>query len=155
MPNLRQQSDRDSAMQALLDGVYAESSAPAVADRRRLIALMLSQWGDAVDPISPERVLKLAATLKAGKYRSSASVLSQYKVDAERKGQGVTAAVLRALTDAGRSCRRGQGPPIQSMALPFAKLHQLPPSPLAWARGGPTSPRNAVVVGGLVDDARG
>ena len=41
----------------------------------------------------------------------------------------------------------GQGPAIQSMALPFSELHSLPPTPAAWVTGGPVSPRNAIVVG--------
>ena len=53
----------------------------------------------------------------------------------------------RLLKDIVRSCERGQGAPRQALPLPMDRYADLPGGREPWSPGGPTSPRNAVVVG--------
>ena len=98
-------------------------------------------------PVSVEKVLWLAAGLKARRYRSAASVLSQLRVDAERQGQDITSSIRRALADAARSCRRGLGPATSAKPLDFEGLGSLPITPEPWRPHGPLGPAAAMVVG--------
>ena len=93
---LNTDGEREAAMKALMDSFYAESSKPAVRYRRLCYQRALSMWREQPRPITADKVLHLAAYLRAGGYRSSASVLSQYKVDAERQGDPMDNTVLRA-----------------------------------------------------------
>ena len=146
-PSLATEAERQRALEELERGFYAESSAPAVRARRRCIKALLAPWSMSPYPATADKLRCLAAGLKAGRYRSAASLLSQYKVDAERAGESWSSAMLRLYADVGRSCRRGQGPALQSAALPFEKLHLLPPGPQPWCQGGPLGPRNFIVAG--------
>ena len=70
-----------------MDGFYTESSASAVRARRRCYERLLGLWGLSPWPLDGDKVVYLAADLKAFKYRSAANVLSQIRVDAELRGQ--------------------------------------------------------------------
>ena len=120
-----------------MDAFYAESSKPAVRYRRLCYFRALSMWGESPRPNSADKVLHLAAYLRAGGYRSSSSILSQYKVDTERQGDMVDSTVLRALRDGTWACRRGQGPPIKAMALPFERLGNYPEDETHGYQTGP------------------
>ena len=146
-PDLQESELRDQAVRDLEAGFYAASSAASVRSRRRCYAGILSQWGLRPFPADLARVKYIGAGLKSGKYRSYASVLAQFKVDSERNGDTWSAAMLRMQADAARSCRRGLGPSIQALPLPFERLHELPPDPRPWVSGGPVGPRNAIVCG--------
>ena len=146
-PDLSTEAAGDSAVEALDRGFYAESSAPAVRARRACAKNLLHVWGLPVHPVTAHSLRCLAASWKAGRYRSYASILSQVKVDSECRGQTWTAPLLRLYTDASRSCRRGLGPSVQAMPLPFDRLEELPADPRPWVSGGPVGSRNAMILG--------
>ena len=140
-------ADREQALTDLTDGFYAASSCSAVRARRSCYTRLLALWGETPHPLSLNKILFLAAGLKARRYRSAASVLSQLRVDAEREGQEITTGFSRAFTDSARSCRRGLGPALTARALTFERLGDLPLAPAPWAPGGPVGPAAAIVVG--------
>ena len=146
IPALRSDADRQHAVDEMLDDVYAASSKSAVQSRRRCYVRILALWGQAPRPISTDKVLQLAAGLHAGRYRSAASVLSQFRVDAERSGGCISGEIARAFTDGSRACSRGLGPPRRALALDLFLLHRLPAAPTPWVHGGPMGPRNCLVI---------
>eukprot|EP00972_Heterocapsa_arctica_P001127 159010-Heterocapsa_arctica.AAC.1 len=73
-------------MRALLADVYAASARTAVDCRLQTARRMLGQWGLETPPISVEVVLALAASLKAGRYRSAKLYISAVKLHSERMG---------------------------------------------------------------------
>mgnify|MGYP000040400727 CR=1 FL=1 len=91
--------------------------------------------------------MRLAAALRALRFRSARLVRSQVKTDAERKGQHMEQPLLRVIADAVRACGRGLGPGLRARALPLARLGALPGEGAPWAAGGPLGPRAALVVG--------
>ena len=147
MPALESEQEKAEALQALEDDVYAASSLSSVRGRRRCYELMLRQWNVTPFPASSEKVRFLAAALKAGGYRSAQNILSQFKVDSERKGHTWSGPELRLFTDVSRACARGMGPPVRSAPLPFSRLHSLPSSWTPWVVDGPVGPRNAIICG--------
>jgi len=147
MPDLSSESERREALQSLEDGFYAASSLSAVRSRRRCYTLLLQKWGSTPLPLTEVKLRQLGAGLKAGRYRSSANVLSQIKVDAERAGQTIDGHLARLMADISRSCLRGMGPPVRALPLPFSRLHELPGLPAPWVRGGPLGPRNSIIIG--------
>ena len=140
-------SDREQALLDLTDGFYAASSGSAVRARRSCYTRILALWNENPLPLTIQKVLYLAAGLKARRYRSAASVLSQLRVDAERTGEEISAGLRRAFTDSARSCRRGLGPSVTARALAFEKLGDLPLEMTPWATAGPVGPAAAMVVG--------
>ena len=146
MPELATNEAREVAVTSLRADIYAASSAPSVAARRSCYVRILRLWGEDPHPISADKVLHLAAGLKAGHYRSSDAVLSQLKVDAERAGENITHQIARAFTDATRACRRGLGPPKQPLPLDLFRMSQLSADPAPWVPGCPVGPRNAMVL---------
>ena len=82
-----------------------------------------------------------------GGYRSAASYLWLYKVEAQRRGYTWTDGLQRCLKDGIRSCERGMGPPTVAQPLPLRSLYLLPGGAEPWVRGGPANPRNAILVG--------
>ena len=136
-----------AALEALDADCYASSSAPAVKARRECVRQLLSQWQLTPFPITAWKLRALGVSLKAGHYRSHASVVSQYKVDAERRGQPVDGVLCRIIADINRSCRRGLGPPVRALALPFDRLDELPGGMQPWCEHGPVGSRNCMVVG--------
>jgi len=139
MPDLGTEELRAAALEAYDDALYAPSSRATIKARRKAIISLLAPWGLEPHPISVENVTKLAASLRAGRYRGAASTLSQYRVDAERGGHQCLGAISRAFTDANRACRRGLGPALVSLPLPFEQLSELPPSLLHGSRPGPSA----------------
>eukprot|EP00972_Heterocapsa_arctica_P042355 6243014-Heterocapsa_arctica.AAC.1 len=85
-PDLGSPQARQLAMRALLADVYAASARTAVDCRLQTARRMLGQWGLETPPISVEVVLALAASLKAGRYRSAKLYLSAVKLHSERMG---------------------------------------------------------------------
>ena len=147
LPALVTTAARSAAVSELLTGVYAASSTTAVRGRRKCYERILDLWGLPAMPISAAKVVYLGAGLRAGGYRSAASVLSQYGTDATREGHTLDQRTLRALTDASRSCRRGLGPPRRALALNLFKLIDLTPSVAPWSSAGPVGPRNMLMIG--------
>ena len=147
VPNLRDAESQAAALEALDADCHASSSAPAVKARRECVRQLLSQWQLTPFPITAWKLRALGASLKAGHYRSHASVVSQYKVDAEQRGQPVDGVLCRIIADINRSCRRGLGPPVRALALPFDCLDELPGGMQPWCEHGPVGSRNCMVVG--------
>ena len=145
--SLETRADRARAVEDLTEGFYASSSASAVRARRSCYARLLGLWGATPFPLTVDKVVWLAAGLKARRYRSAASVLSQIRVDAERGGQDVTAALRRTFADAARSCRRGLGPAVSARPLDFEGLKNLPVTPEPWHPHGPLGPAAAMTIG--------
>ena len=107
MPALSTVEQSSAAVEALGSDFYAASSQAAVRARRRLYRDILAHWGYRPFPATAAKLTALVAGLKAGRYRSFASVLSQHKVDSERLGDAWSPQMLRLSADAARSCRRG------------------------------------------------
>ena len=145
--SLETEADRAEAMNALTEGFYAASSGSAVRARRSCYGRILALWGLTPQPLTIRTVLCLAAGLKARRYRSAASVLSQLRVDSERHGEELTPGIRRAFTDGARSCRRGLGPAVTARALCFERLAELPSAPHPWASAGPVGPAAAMIIG--------
>ena len=139
--------DRARAVEDLTEGFYASSSASAVRARRTCYTRLLGLWGATPLPLTVDKVLWLAAGLKARRYRSAPSVLSQIRVDAERGGQDISASLRRTFADAARSCKRGLGPAVSAKPLNFEDLRSLPVTPGPWHAHGPIGPAAAMVVG--------
>ena len=146
-PHLFSEGARNLATEAMSGDIYAASSTASIASRRLCIRTLLAEWGLSPYPLSAEKLQKLGTSLHAGGYRSATSVLSQYKVDAERRGEGLGPEHLRLITDMSRACKRSQGPPGRAAPLPLERLGELPGGSTPWVRVGPVGPRNAVVVG--------
>jgi len=146
-PDLTSQAARDAALADLDAGFYAPSSRASVRARRKAIEVLLAAWGLEPYPATAQKLKALGASLKAGRYRSFSSILSQWKVDGERRGECWSPALLRLQTDVARSCARGLGPSRQALPLPFDRLGSLPADPRPWVPGGPIGPRNCIIVG--------
>jgi len=84
--SLDTEAERDRALAELERGFYADASAPAVR-ARKVHTISTVTLGAGSVPLYRGQLKCLGAALKAGWYRSSSSILSQYKVDAERAGK--------------------------------------------------------------------
>jgi len=118
-----------------------------VRSKRGCVARILSAWNVEPYPITCQKIEWLGAGLKAGGYRSCQNILSQYRVDGERRGEALDSATLRVFKDVGRSCVRGLGPPLRAAPLPFERLAELQGSAAPWTAKGPICPRNVLVTG--------
>ena len=146
-PILSTAAARAAAVAAVLKDTYAASSIAGVKSRRKFLRKALDQWEQTPFPPTIEKIVRVAAVLKYGKYRSASSYLGQYRADAEREGHEITGPMRRMLTDMSTSCERGQGPGIKAMGLPMNRLTELPKGREPWVKGGPISPQAALVVG--------
>ena len=126
---------------------YAASARAGVEPRRTFAEKALARWNQEPYPPSVEKLERLAATLKAGGYRSATGYLSLYRSSCARAGHGFGPELAVAARDAARSCSRGLGAPIRATPLPLERLHVLSGGRAPWVAGGPCSPRNAVVIG--------
>ena len=100
---------------------------------------LLSGWGVPAFPLTTAKLRMLGASLKAGGYRSSANVLSQFKVDCERLGFEFSGPQIRLIADINRSCRRGLGAPLRALppaALPAALRASRVTIPSSFGRTG-------------------
>ena len=146
-PELSTEAAQNLALAKLETDFYAASTSKSVKSRRACVAELLRSWGLPTFPVTPDSLWKLGASIKAGGYRSAASLLSQYRVDAERRGCTFDAQLSRLYADISRSCRRGLGPPVRAGALPMERLRELSGDHAPFVREGPLGPRNALVVG--------
>jgi len=146
-PDLSTRALQEAALEDLDTEIYSASNSAPVKARRLTIARLLSPWPVEAFPATTTSLRMLGASLKAGGYRSAANVLSQYKVDCERRGQNFDSSLLRSYADVVRSCRRGLGPARQAAPLPMDRLAELPGGEEPWTSGGPVGPRNAIICG--------
>eukprot|EP00971_Amphidinium_carterae_P341779 6480776-Amphidinium_carterae.1 len=149
LPDLQEEAWKQSALETLESDELAATTQMSNASRLKTVTRILAAWGMTFPPLTVEAVRALAATLKHGGYRSAKLYLSAAKVAAEKEIMEGTlpVAVLRAITDANRSCLRGLGPGKQSDPLPFLKLLTLPDDVSPWVGRGFLSSKLGLVVG--------
>ena len=99
MPDLADAHVRDQALALLDKDVKAESTHESDDSRLRKMAGWLAQWGIQMYPPTLASVKALAASLKAGGYRSAHVYLSVYRVEAQRRGHAVDVLLGRHLQD--------------------------------------------------------
>ena len=122
LPRWKGRPDQVEAMADLLNNVEAKTTKRTTGAQWTTILKALEEWGLSPWPISKDKVIRLAASLKRGGFRSARNYLSLYRVRAERHGQQVTPQLLRTFRDVGRSCARGMGAPRRSTPLPLERL---------------------------------
>ena len=126
MPYLSVAAMRDVAIAKLEHDVKADTTHESDDSRLRSITSWLAEWGLRPFPPRLASVKALAASLKAGGYRSAHVYLSVYRVEAQRRGHPVDVLLGRHLQDYKRSCLRGLGGPTRPRPLPLERLGQLP-----------------------------
>ena len=146
-PDLSTEERRQEALEAL--DLDKKASSTHVSDDSRIATMRnwLIIWGLAMFPPSVASYKAVAATLKAGFYKSAAVYLQVYKVTAERRGYSTSLFVTRDLKDYKKYCLRGLGGPVRPRPLPLESLGTLPAGRGAWTEGGPLNPRAAVIAG--------
>ena len=147
MPELADEASRAAALNDYHSAIYAESSRESLGFKWRTILKIFSAWGADPYPPTVDKITLLAASLKAGGYRSAPGYLSLYRTSGARAGHTASPEQAVAYRDAARSCLRGLGAPVKATPLPLTRLHELPGGREPWAAGGPLSPRNAIITG--------
>ena len=109
MPDLFDRRIPRWSVQCLEVDIYAESSRKPREARMRTLHQMLQQWGLTSLPLDFVKLRAVAATLKQGGYRTAASYLRLYLVEAEKSGQAIPNHLRRAVRDFFRTCERGGG----------------------------------------------
>ena len=100
-------------------------------------------------PLTPDKVVAVAALFKAGDYRSYANYISSVKsfhLDAEYPWTEHLVHVSRWTT---RSVLRGIGPARQSQPIPLPLVMALPTQVQPYVKDGPTHPREAYLLGSI------
>ena len=128
MPDLSSQEAQELALVNLERGVKADSTHISDNSRLRSMASWLSQWKLELFPPSVATVKALAASLKAGGYRSAEVYLTTYRRECERRGFEVGSLLRGDLKDYRRSCERGLGGAVRPRALPMELFSGLPAS---------------------------
>jgi len=154
VPLLETAEQRDEVVTDALASIYAPTTLASNDARWRTISRILAKFGLEVFPPSVEKVVALGAALRAGSFRSAPGYLSLYRVTSVRQGFGLDGSTEQALRDMKRACSRGLGAPIRARALPLDLLSGLPGDVEPWAVGGAISPRNFLVVWGILDAPR-
>jgi len=131
----------------VLDGVLALSTLASNDARWSTIVRYLGKFGLQPLPPTVDKIVALAAALKAGSYRSAPTYLGVYKSVALRHGYEFSQPMSQAMRDMTRSCLRGLGGPVRARPLPLDALSSLPGGSEPWVRAGPLSPRNLIVCG--------
>ena len=111
------------------------------------MAKWLELWGLSLFPPTVASVKALAASLKAGGYKSANVYLTVYRRECERRGHVIGALLRSDFQDYKRSCGRGLGGPVRPRALPLDALHHLPALRDPWSPDGPLNPRAAMLCG--------
>ena len=89
-PDLDTAEARASAVEDLRKDVYAASSIPGVTSRMRFFRKALRRWNQSPWPITVEKIERVGAALKKGKYASPDAYLSQYRVSTEHRGYDIS-----------------------------------------------------------------
>ena len=147
MPDLSSQDVQDRAVIQLERGIKADST--HVSDDSRLcsMASWLQQWKLDLFPPTVATVKALAASLKAGGYRSANVYLHVYRRECERRGYEIGSLLRGDLKDYRRSCERGLGGSVRPRALPLECFGSLPADRSAWIADGPVNPKAAIICG--------
>ena len=149
LPKWNGRKERADALADLMSNVEARTTNKTTWYQWRTSQKALAEWNLTPWPITTEKVIHLAASLKRGGFRSARNYRSLYRVQAERRGQEVTSQLLRTLRDVGRSCARGMGAPSRSISLPLDRLGELPDEDEPWTKGGPVGPKCATIAGSM------
>ena len=147
LPALTSEAERSKALVDLEEGFYANSSRKAVAMKWRTIVAACGKFEVSPLPLTKDSIFALGAVLKAGHSRSAESYVSLLRSTAERNGQEIPSDLRRLCGDVVRSCLRGIGGPTKPLALPMARLAELPVGDEPWNLGGPVGPADAIVAG--------
>ena len=108
---------RESARAALRDAVHARSAQAPRASRDATLRAVAQAAGVPLFPPAPSSVATVAAALKAAGYKSAPLYLSQWKVEARRRGYALCPATRQAFADAARATSRDTHPTQRSRAL--------------------------------------
>ena len=138
---------QQEALACLEKDIKAASTDSSDRSRIATIELWLSRWRMAAFPPTLASFKAVAATLKAGSYRSAEVYLCVYRREAERRGYPIDSLLAKNLEDLKRSCMRGLGGPVRPRPLPLLNLGRLPAGREAWYDDGPINPRAAVLCG--------
>ena len=147
VPTFSNQEERDAALASLDKDVKAASTHISDNNRLATISSWLERWGMVAFPPTLASFKAVAATLKAGSYKSAEVYLCVYRREAERRGYPVDGLLAKNIEDFKRSCMRGLGGPVRPRALPLLDLGRLPASRQAWFDDGPVNPRAAILCG--------
>ena len=146
-PDLDTDAKRKRALADLERDKKASSTHASDDSRLATMAAWAKKWGLELFPPSVASFKAIAATLKAGAYKSAAVYLQVYRVAAERRGFDVSPLLARDLKDYKRSCLRGLGGPIRPRPLPLESLGELSGKREPWIENGPLNPRAAIIGG--------
>ena len=146
-PDLDTLEKQRVALKDLEKDTKASSTQASDDSRMATIAGWLQKWGLNLYPPSVATFKAVAATLKAGAYRSAPVYLQVYRSTAERLGYDISPLIVRDLKAYKRSCLRGLGGPIRPRPLPLEALGSLCSRRDPWVEGGPLNPRAAVIAG--------
>ena len=147
LPDLSTSELREAALQDVVGGVLAPTTALAQDAKWGTIVKMLSKFGYSPFPPTVDKILAVGAALKAGSYRSAPGYFSVYRTTSVRQGRPFDQALSQSVRDMSRSCFRGLGGPLRARALPFNLFAGLPADHPPWVAGGPAGPRNLLVAG--------
>ena len=139
--------ERAAAMELVTHEVYAASSRLCNQAKMVTILRFLDCWNLPLIPYTSEVVYALGAALKWRGYRSADLYLYLSRQVARREGATIGPAAQQAFLDVIRSCKRGLGPAKHCEGLVLELLPDLPASVVAWVKGGPCNPRNALIIG--------
>ena len=106
-PDLEDDAVRSEAIVELLKDTKARSTHGSDDSRLATMEGWLRQWGIPMYPPTIASYKAIAATLKAGGYKSAAVYLQVYRVSAERLGYATSSLDARHLKDFKKSCLRG------------------------------------------------
>eukprot|EP00438_Fugacium_kawagutii_P021842 Skav233011 [mRNA] locus=scaffold909:66844:68556:+ [translate_table: standard] len=122
-------NNREQALVALESAVLAPSTTPAVASRVRTYQDLCRAWNTEPWPISQESLRCFAASLKAGRYRSSSLYFSTIFSHQQRCLAIPVDKMLHSLAkDYTRSITRGMGPSKLKDAFDLSQLAKIPPN---------------------------
>ena len=117
LPRWLSDEERLEALEAYERDALAASTREAVQAKLRTVHRALALWNLQPFPPTASALRALGATLKFGGYRSAASYLYLYKVEAQRLGFQWPDFLQRMLKDGVRSCERGLGPSTVAQPL--------------------------------------
>ena len=146
-PDLEDEEVKTNALKELLKDTKARSTHGSDDSRLATMEGWLKRWGLQMYPPTIASYKAIAATLKAGGYKSAAVYLQVYRVSAERLGYATSSLDARHLKDFKKSCLRGLGGPTRPRPLPLESLGSLPCSRSPWCADGPLNPRAAIIAG--------
>ena len=133
----------------LLDSrIYAESSKKPRASRLATLRRLLRGTGRPFLPITAEAMRDVAAALLAGRYRSTANFLADWRKAHVEAGHPWTERLIVLRRDLLRASARGQGPPKRAATFGAERLPLVPDTrsePIT--RGGPRWPWLLITVG--------